>query len=127
MKASILIVDDNVLNLKLAADVLASEGYEVSTALDAEEALEIIRRNSTDLILMDVELPKMDGLALTKKLKDDPLTKHIKIIVLTASAMQGDREKAIAVGCNDYITKPIEIRKLPHQVASVLWPKLDSH
>lgn len=113
MKANILIVDDNLMNLKLAADVLGSEGYAISKAVDAEEALESIRKVPPDLILMDVELPKMDGLTLTKKLKGEPSTQHIKIIVLTAYAMQGDREKAFAVGCDDYITKPIEVRRLP--------------
>ena len=119
-RSTILVVDDNPTNLKLASDVLEFEGYHILKAMDAEKALEIIHHSPPDLILMDIALPGMDGLALTRKLKNDDKTKHIVIVALTASAMKGDDQKAHAAGCDGYITKPIDTRKLPGQVAELL-------
>jgi CheY-like chemotaxis protein len=116
----ILVVDDNPRNLKLAFDVLEDAGYEVVEAKDAEEALSMIDRNLPDLILMDIALPGMDGLTLTRKIKANERTKHIRIIALTAFAMKGDDQKALAAGCDGYITKPIDIHQLPVQVAEIL-------
>jgi len=116
----ILVVDDNPRNLKLAFDVLEDAGYEVVEAMDAEEAQTMIDRNLPDLILMDIALPGMDGLTLTRKIKANERTKHIRIIALTAFAMKGDDQKALAAGCDGYITKPIDIHQLPVQVAEVL-------
>src|SRR5688500_15101746 len=96
----ILIVDDNPANLKLARVLLRGEGYEVRTAVNAEEALEMIRRAKPRLILMDVQLPGMDGLELTRRLKADPGTQDIHIVALTAYAMKSDEEKARAAGCD---------------------------
>src|SRR5580700_7249355 len=110
MNARILVVDDHRINLKLVCDVLESEGYEIERALDATEALAVVRRVTLDLILMDVALPGMDGLTLTRMLKMDSATRHIPIVALTAFAMNGDREKAMDAGCDGYITKPIDIR-----------------
>jgi CheY-like chemotaxis protein len=124
----ILIVDDNAINLKLAASVMEHAGYEVLQASDAEAALAVIARTPPELILMDVAMPGMDGLTLTRKLKSDPATSHIRIIALTASAMRGDRQRSKEAGCDGYITKPIDTRRLPEQVAAVLesglppWP-----
>jgi len=116
----ILVVDDNPRNLKLAFDVLEDAGYEVVEAKDAEEAQIMIDRNLPDLILMDIALPGMDGLTLTRKIKANERTKHIRIIALTAFAMKGDDQKALAAGCDGYITKPIDIHQLPLQVAEIL-------
>ena len=116
----ILVVDDNPRNLKLAFDVLEDAGYEVVEAADAEEAQIMIDRNLPDLILMDIALPGMDGLTLTRKIKANERTKHIRIIALTAFAMKGDDRKALAAGCDGYITKPIDIHQLPVQVAEIL-------
>jgi CheY-like chemotaxis protein len=118
--ARVLIVDDNPVNLKLAASVLEFAGYEILAAGDAIQALEIIRDTPPDLILMDLGLPGMDGLTLTRRLKADEATRHIRIVALTAYAMKGDDERARAAGCDGYIPKPIDTRKLPKQVAETL-------
>ena len=118
--ACILVVDDNPTNLKLVSDVLEFEGHEILKAGDAEEAQRVIQRTVPDLILMDIALPGMDGLTLTRKLKSDAKTRHIIIAALTAFAMKGDDQKAIDAGCDGYITKPIDTRKLPGQVAELL-------
>ena len=110
MGPQILIVDDNPVNLKLAGDLLEIEGLTVRRALDAETALEMIRENAPALILMDVALPGLDGLTLTRLLKKDPATSNIFIIALTSFAMKGDHEKILAAGCDTYITKPIDTR-----------------
>ncbi len=117
---SILIVDDNPANMKLVRVLLSSEGYDVRTALDAEAALVQLRSSPPDLILMDVQLPGMDGLELTRKLKSNPATRNIKIVGLTAYAMTGDRERIIAAGCDGYIPKPIDTRALPHSIKGYL-------
>src|SRR5947207_3116766 len=116
----ILVVDDNVRNLKLAFDVLEDAGYAVLEAVNAEEAQIIVDRNLPDLILMDIALPGMDGLTLTRKIKANERTKHIRIIALTAFAMKGDDQTALAAGCDGYITKPIDIHQLTVQVAEIL-------
>lgn len=120
MSASILVVDDNPTNLKLVSDVLEFDGYRILKATDAEEAQEIIMSSIPDLILMDIALPGMDGLTLTRQLKADERTQHIIIVALTAFAMKGDDDKARAAGCDGYITKPIDTRKLSESVAAYL-------
>lgn len=116
----ILIVDDHPQNLKLARLILAGEGYEVRTAGDAEEALNVLAAFTPRLILMDLQLPGMDGLQLTRQLKSDPATNGIQIVALTAYAMKGDEENAFAAGCDGYITKPIDTESLPRLVAQHL-------
>lgn len=125
MSARILIVDDNPVNLKLATDVLEMEGYAVEKAVDAEQAQEMLKSATPDLILMDIALPGMDGLTLTRKLKADERLKDVPVVAMTAFAMKGDEQKALAAGCDGYITKPIDTRKLPHQVAAYLLPHAD--
>lgn len=120
MTHRILVVDDNPTNLKLACDVLGYEGYEILRAVDAEKAQEIITSQPPNLILLDIGLPGMDGLTLTKILKANDLTKHIPIVALTAFAMKGDSQKAFEAGCDGYISKPIDIHRLPEQVAEIL-------
>jgi two-component system cell cycle response regulator DivK len=116
----ILIVDDNAANLKLARLLLTAEGHEARTAVDAEHALKVLETFKPCLILMDIQLPGMDGLTLTKKLKSDPTTRDIVVIALTAYAMKGDEEKARAAGCDGYIAKPIDVHTLPQRVAQFL-------
>jgi CheY-like chemotaxis protein len=119
-QARILIVDDNPVNVKLTASVLECGGYEILEAVDAPQALEIIGRTLPDLILIDISLPGMDGLTLTRQLKADPATRHMIMVALTAFAMKGDDQKARDAGCDGYITKPIDTRKLPLQIAEIL-------
>lgn len=117
---SILIVDDNPTNLKLVQIILARKGYEIKTAKDADEAMEVLAVFKPRLILMDVQLPGMDGLELTRKLRADPNYCDIIIIAITAYAMKSDEEKAYAAGCNGYIAKPIDTRALPIMIANYL-------
>ncbi len=120
MKQLILVVDDNLANLKLACDVLACEGYRVLRAENAEQALGVLTESRPDLILMDISMPGMDGLTLTRKLKTVETTKGIIIVALTASAMKGDEARVTEAGCDGYITKPVDTRRFPDQVASFL-------
>jgi two-component system, cell cycle response regulator DivK len=113
----VLVVDDNAQNLKLVRLLLGAEGYEVRTAADAEEALELLTSFTPRLILMDLQLPGMDGLELTRRLKADPARRSIVIVALTAYAMKGDEERARAAGCDGYVTKPIDTDALAALVA----------
>ena len=116
----ILIVDDNPANLKLARVVLSGEGYLVRTAGDATEALAALQSFHPRLILMDLQMPGMDGFELTRRLKADPATRGMVIVALTAYAMKGDEERAREAGCDGYIAKPIDTRSLPGVVAGYL-------
>lgn len=118
--ASILVIEDNPSNMKLAVFLLEKEGYEVVQAVDAEEGIRIARQRLPDLLLMDVQLPGMDGLTATRLLKADAATRHIKIIALTAFAMRGDQEKIKAAGCDAYIAKPIRYKEFLKVVAQFL-------
>jgi len=118
--ATILVVDDNPINLKLVSDLLAFEGYRVQKAEDGEQAAASVEAEPPDLILLDVDLPGIDGLTLTKRLKSDVRTGDIIIVALTAFAMKADRQRAMAAGCDAYVTKPIDTRGLPGQVAQLL-------
>ncbi len=120
MPARILIVDDNPTNLKLASDVLEFEGFTVHRAADANQAQFLIEAVVPDLILMDIALPGMDGLTLTRKLKADQRLKGVPIIALTAFAMKGDDQRALDAGCTGYISKPIDTRNLARQVRAYL-------
>ena len=106
----VLVVDDGPDNLILTEFLLQSDGFEVRTAEDAEQALEVLKTYRPRLILMDVQLPGMDGLDLTRQLRSDPTWSHVIIVALTAYAMKGDEENALAAGCDGYITKPIDTR-----------------
>lgn len=119
----ILVVDDNAINLKLARVLLAAEGYEVRTAADGEEALAALADFAPRLILMDVQMPGMDGFAVTRRLKADPATRDIAILAVTAFAMKGDEEKALAAGCDGYVPKPIDTKTLPDIVRRSLEEK----
>ncbi len=116
----ILIVDDNPTNLKLVAYLMNANGYAINTAIDAEAALAAIRDHRPALILMDIQLPGIDGLELTRRLKANPDTRDIVIVAVTAYAMKGDVDKALAAGCDGYVTKPIDTRALPSTIAQHL-------
>ena len=118
----ILVVEDNPLNLELTADILEAAGYTVLQADNAERGIALARTERPALILMDVRLPGMDGLRATEVLKGEPETREIPVVALTAHAMKGDEDKALAAGCKGYITKPISARALPGEVAAVLSP-----
>jgi CheY-like chemotaxis protein len=117
MGERVLIVDDNPTNLKLVAYLVKANGYEVDTAADAEAAVAAIQAHRPRVILMDLQLPGIDGLELTRRLKADPATRDIAIIAVTAYAMKGDQEKALEAGCDDYVAKPIDTRALPELIA----------
>jgi CheY-like chemotaxis protein len=116
----ILVVDDNPLNLKLTRVLLAGEGYQVRTAVDAREALEELETLHPRLILMDIQLPGRDGLDLTRQLKADPAMHDVVILALTAYAMKGDEQRARDAGCDGYIAKPIDTRSLPGVIRGYL-------
>jgi CheY-like chemotaxis protein len=118
--ALILLVEDNFANQLLTVALLEREGYEVDLADTSNEALERLRTRRPDLILMDIQLPGHDGLFVTRQLKADPATAAIPIVALTANAMAGDREQALAVGCTGYLSKPIDTRKFGAQIRGFL-------
>ena len=121
---TILIVDDNPVNMKLVRVLLTGDGYQVRTAADAHEALRVLKECHPKLILMDIQLPGIDGLELTRRLKADPSTRDILIIGLTAYAMKGDEDRILAAGCDGYIAKPIDTRNLPITIRSFLAPEV---
>ncbi|MBJ7599699.1 MAG: response regulator [Candidatus Nephthysia bennettiae] len=116
----VLVVEDNPVNLELVEAVLEREGYEVVSAVSAEEALKRLDRLRPDLVLLDIQLPGLDGLGLTRLLKANPVTVEIPIVALSAHARLEDRQAALDAGCVDYISKPIDTRSLPGQLAAVL-------
>jgi CheY-like chemotaxis protein len=118
VKKQILVIEDNPLNLELVTDLLAANGFIVCQARTAEEGLRAVRGLSPDLILMDLSLPGLDGLAATRALRADPATRHLTIIALTAHAMKGDEALALRAGCDGYLTKPIDTRAFAAKVAA---------
>src|SRR5450631_2479202 len=116
----ILIVDDTPVNLKLTRILLVNEGYTVLTAASAEEALELLRSHHPRLILADIQLPGIDGLEMTRLIKQDERTRDIAVVALTAFAMKGDEQKALDAGCDGYITKPIDTRTLGTRIRGLL-------
>jgi CheY-like chemotaxis protein len=120
---NILLVEDNPVNRRLAVFLLRSQGYEVREAATATEAFEMLRNERPDLIVMDIQLPGMDGLEITRKLKEQPATADIPVIAVTSYAMKGDREKALAAGCVGYVTKPIDKKIFIDEVAAHLGNK----
>jgi len=117
---TILIVEDSALNRKLVQAVLEPYNYHLLIAVDGEEAIEVATRERPDFILMDLQLPKVSGYDATQRLKSQPETADIPIVALTAHAMAEERERALAAGCDGYITKPIDTRTFPGQVRQYL-------
>jgi two-component system cell cycle response regulator DivK len=120
--AKILVVEDNQDNREMVVKVLKFNGYEVIEAVDGEEGIEKAKTEAPALILLDIYLPKMDGYEVAKRLKGDTGLRDIPVIALTAHAMKGNREQALAAGCDGYISKPIDIRELPKQIEQFLRP-----
>lgn len=118
--AKLLIIEDNAANIKLASLLLRNVGHTVLCAVDAEAGLTLARMEQPDLILMDIQLPGMDGLTATMLLKKDPATAAIPIVALTAMAMKEDREKSRAAGCDAYITKPLRYQELYATIDALL-------
>lgn len=116
----ILIVEDNQDSRELLIKVLRTRGYRISEAVDGEEALRKMTEDRPDLVLMDISIPKIDGLEVTRRVKGQESLKDIPIIALTAHAMKGDREKALKAGCDGYIPKPVNVRELPAQIKTFL-------
>jgi len=117
---TILIVEDNELNRDMLSRRLGRKGYEVLLAVDGETGLAVASAETPDLILMDMSLPVVDGWEATRQLKADPRLQNIPVIALTAHAMANDRDKALAAGCNDYDTKPIELTRLLAKIEALL-------
>jgi len=120
MAKSVLIVEDNELNMKLFNDLLQANGYKTLQTKDGREAVDIARANRPDLILMDIQLPEISGLEITRILKDDPDLRSIPVIAVTAFAMKGDEEKIREGGCEGYIAKPISVANFLQTVARFL-------
>ena len=120
MKEKILIVEDNPQNMRLIEMTLRAKGYILLKASDGEEALDMATREQPDLIIMDIQLPRMNGLEVTKKLRKTQAFSHTPIIALTAYAMKGDRERVIEAGCDTYLPKPINTHELPEVIAEML-------
>jgi CheY-like chemotaxis protein len=120
MKRRVLVVEDNLLNLELVTDLLEFHNYEILQARTGEESLQLARQFQPDLVLMDLSLPGMDGLAATRALRTDPATRSLKVVALTAHAMKGDQETALRAGCDGYLVKPIDTHAFPKQVAGYI-------
>lgn len=116
-KGRILVVEDNLDNMTLITDVLQSLGYEAILARDGEEGVKMAGTEKPDLVLMDLSLPKMDGWTATRLIKADENLAKIPVIALTAHAMVGDRDRALQAGCDDYLTKPLNLRELAQKLS----------
>jgi CheY-like chemotaxis protein len=118
----LLVVEDNEMNRDMLRRRLMRNGFEVSVAINGQDALDSVDANPPDLVLMDLSLPEIDGWEATRRLKEDPSTRAIPVIALTAHAMAGEKERALAAGCNDYDTKPVDLArllsKIRHQLGS---------
>jgi two-component system cell cycle response regulator DivK len=118
--AKILLVEDNEMNRDMLSRRLARRGYEVAVAVDGEQGVAMARSEAPALILMDMSLPGLDGWEATRRIKAEPDTRAIPVIALTAHAMAGDREKALAAGCDDFDTKPVELDRLLGKIGALL-------
>ena len=118
--AKILLVEDNEMNRDMLSRRLVKRGYEVAIAVDGEQAVAMARSEAPDLVLMDMSLPGMDGWEATRRIKAAVETRAIPVIALTAHAMSGDREKAIAAGCDDFDTKPVELARLLAKIEALI-------
>jgi two-component system cell cycle response regulator DivK len=120
VSAVVLVVEDNALNLKLVRDVLTYAGYDVRAARTAEEGISLAFAQPPDLVLMDIDLPGIDGMEALRRLRDDPRTRMIPVAAVTALAMAADRERVMRAGFDGFLEKPISVRDLPAQVHRLL-------
>jgi two-component system cell cycle response regulator DivK len=118
--STILLVEDNELNRDMLSRRLTRKGFEIVFAIDGEECMQALETAKPDLILMDINLPGRDGYELTREIKANPDTADIPVIALTAHAMSGDREKSMQAGCDDYDTKPIDLKRLLGKINSLM-------
>ena len=118
--AKILLVEDNEMNRDMLSRRLTRHGHVVAIAVDGQQALDMVQADPPDVVLMDMSLPVLDGWEATRRLRADPATQHVPVIALTAHAMPADRDKALAAGCDDYATKPVDLPKLLQQIAAAL-------
>lgn len=118
--ARVLIVDDNEMNVEMAGFLLTQAGMEVASAFDGHSALEQVPVFQPDLVLMDMQLPGFDGMALTQQLRAQPLTRPMAIVAFTAYAMRGDKERFLALGCDGYIAKPLQVATFAEEVRALL-------
>jgi len=125
MNSTILYIEDNSDNRMLVRRVLEAEGYQVVEAKDGLEGIDLLCSTTPDLVLMDINLPELDGYEVTRRLKQVPSMAKVPVIAMTANVMRGDREKTLAAGCDGYISKPIDIDLLPDQIAKFLRKKND--
>lgn len=125
MPGKILVIEDNDRNRKLVKILLEANKYEVIEAQTGEEALKYLQDDKPDLILLDIQLPNMDGLTLVKKLRLDQEMKDIPIVAVTAYAMKGDKERMLEAGCDAYVSKPIDTRELPVIIANLINIRID--
>ena len=116
----LLIIDDNALSITIAEILLTAEGFQVESATDGAQGLQRVASFKPDLILMDIQMPGKDGLEVTRELKADPATRHIRIVAFTAFAMRGDETKMRAAGCDGYLSKPIDVKRFGAQVRACL-------
>ena len=116
----VLVVDDSVLNIEIATHLLTRSGMQVASALDGSDVLARVASFAPDLVLMDIQLPGLDGLALTRQLRSQAATRSLVIVAFTAYAMKGDREKFLAGGCDAYISKPIDVDSFADEVRALL-------
>lgn len=123
MSAKILYIEDNPDNRLLVRRVLMAEGYEVLEAEDGMMGIEVAMREQPDLVLMDMNLPRLDGYTLTERMREKPALQDVPIIAMTANVMHGDREKTLEAGCDGYIPKPIDVDALPAQIRHFLKAK----
>jgi CheY-like chemotaxis protein len=123
MAERILVVEDNAKNLKLIRDVLQFSGYDVVEARSGEEGVALAGKHAPDLVLMDLQLPGMDGIEALRLLRADPATKSVPVVAVTAFAMRNDRDRTLRAGFDGYVEKPISVRALPSQVKSFLHGK----
>ena len=117
VQKTILVAEDNSMNAELLRAILEAKGYRVLCVAKGDEAVKVALKKKPDLILMDLQLPGIDGYEATRRIKSNKETKNIPVIAVTAHALKGDREKAIDAGCDDYIKKPIDTREVPELVA----------
>ena len=120
MNEPILVIEDNDLNRELVTDLLEASGFIVYQAREAEQGLRLAREYMPDLVLMDLSLPGMDGLAATRALREDPAIQHLTVIALTAHAMKGDEQIALHAGCDGYLTKPIDTRSFVGKIRTFI-------
>ncbi|MDD4091429.1 MAG: response regulator [Smithellaceae bacterium] len=116
-KKRILIVEDDPSNLKLFRDILQYKGYEILEATEGREGVVMAKAGLPDLILMDIQLPVMNGIEATRRIKEDEATRDIKVVALTANAMEGDKERMLKAGCHDYIAKPVHVTEFLERIA----------